>query len=63
MTITSPRRPEGAAQGAQVARRLRQLWVWLSRCDAPGCDERPVHLGWCAQHAPADDPRPDEYWG
>ncbi|GAA0921146.1 hypothetical protein [Pseudonocardia zijingensis] len=60
MTIASPRQPEGAAQGA---RRLWQLWTWVSRCDASGCDERPVHLGWCARHTPADDPAPDEYWG
>lgn len=39
------------------------MWARLTRCDAEGCQERAVHLGWCARHAPAYDPGPDEYWG
>lgn len=60
MTIAS-RQPDGRAQGTPS--RLEQLWTWLTRCDEEGCRERPVHLGWCARHAPAYDPEPDEYWG
>jgi hypothetical protein len=60
MTIAS-RQPNGRAQGGPY--RLEQLWAWLTRCDAEGCRERPVHLGWCDLHAPAYDPGPDEYWG
>lgn len=40
-----------------------RLWRWLTTCDEPGCDEHPVHLGWCAVHAPPYEPGPDEYWG
>jgi hypothetical protein len=61
MTIASPRQPNGPARGG--SRGLRQLWAWLTWCAAEGCQERPVHLGWCARHAPAYDPAPDEYWG
>jgi hypothetical protein len=61
MTITSPRQPDVPARSGLDA--LRGLWVRLTRCDAEGCGERPVHLGWCAAHAPAYDPGPDEYWG
>jgi hypothetical protein len=61
MTITSPRQSHGPAQSGPD--RLRELWAWLTRCEADGCRERPVHLGWCARHAPAYDPGPDEYWG
>ena len=61
MTIASPRQPEGPAQGRPF--RLERLWEWLTRCEADGCRERPVHLGWCARHALAYDPAPDEYWG
>jgi hypothetical protein len=61
MTITSPRQPHGAAQSGPE--RLTALWAWLTRCAAEGCRERAAHLGWCAGHAPAYDPGPDEYWG
>ncbi|HLU55992.1 MAG TPA: hypothetical protein VKZ81_11070 [Pseudonocardia sp.] len=61
MTITSPWQPSGSAQSGPE--RLKALWKWLTTCDAEGCAERPVHLGWCARHAPAYDPGPDEYWG
>jgi hypothetical protein len=61
MTIASPPQPEVPASG--VPDRARQLWAWLTRCDAAGCAERPVQLGRCARHAPAYDPEPDEYWG
>jgi hypothetical protein len=42
---------------------LTRLWRWLTTCDENGCSNRPVHLGWCSEHAPAYDPGPDEYWG
>jgi hypothetical protein len=42
---------------------LRRLWASLTRCEMDGCGERPVHLGWCAHHAPEYNPAPDEYWG
>jgi hypothetical protein len=61
MTIASARQPDVPARSGLDA--LRALWVRLTRCDAEGCGERPVHLGWCAAHAPAYDPGPDEYWG
>ena len=40
-----------------------RLWTWLATCAEDGCHNRPVHLGWCSEHTPADDPGPDEYWG
>lgn len=61
MTIASQRQPNGSEQGWLVA--LKRLWARLTRCEAVGCEERPVHLGWCAQHAPEYCPAPDEYWG
>lgn len=61
MTIAWPRQPEGPTQYGSLW--LRQLWKWLSRCDVEGCEERPVHMGWCARHTPVDDRTPDEYWG
>jgi hypothetical protein len=61
MTIASPRQPNGWLSGGP--RGVTRLWVWLSRCEAQGCAERPVHLGWCAEHTPAYTPAPDEYWG
>jgi hypothetical protein len=61
MTIASRRQLNGPAQGWLVA--LKLLWARLTRCEAEGCEERPVHLGWCAQHAPEYCPAPDEYWG
>lgn len=64
MTIASPRQPNVPACGRPDALRgLRGVWARLTRCDAEGCQERAVHLGWCARHAPAYDPGPDEYWG
>ncbi len=61
MTIASQRQLNGPAQGWLVA--LKRLWARLTMCEAEGCEERPVHLGWCAQHAPEYCPAPDEYWG
>jgi hypothetical protein len=61
MTIASPRHPNGPAQREPFG--FIRLWTWISRCEMEGCDARPVHLGWCAAHAPAYDPPPDEYWG
>ena len=61
MTIASQRQPNGSAQGRFVT--LKRLWARLTRCEAEGCEERPVHLGWCARHAPEYHPAPDEYWG
>jgi hypothetical protein len=42
---------------------LTWLWRWLTTCAENGCSDRPVHLGWCSEHAPTYDPGPDEYWG
>jgi hypothetical protein len=39
------------------------LWLRLTTCEENGCSNRPVHLGWCSEHAPAYEPGPDEYWG
>jgi hypothetical protein len=61
MTIASPRQPNGPMKGR--SRGLTRLWARLTRCEMEGCDERPVHLGWCAHHAPEYNPAPDEYWG
>jgi hypothetical protein len=61
MTIASQRQLNGPAQGWLVA--LKRLWARLSMCEAEGCEERPLHLGWCARHAPEYNPAPDEYWG
>lgn len=61
MTIASPRQGGEPVEGAPVL--VTRFWAWLTRCAADGCDERPVHLGWCAAHAPAYEPAPDEYWG
>jgi hypothetical protein len=61
MTIASQRQPNGSAQGALVG--LKRLWARLTMCEVEGCEDRPVHLGWCARHAPDYNPAPDEYWG
>jgi hypothetical protein len=42
---------------------LTRLWHRLTTCEENGCGNRPLHLGWCSEHAPAYDPKPDEYWG
>jgi hypothetical protein len=42
---------------------LKRLWLWLTTCAEDGCDRRPMHRGWCSEHAPRYDPGPDEYWG
>ncbi len=61
MTIASPAQPNGATQGRPIG--LRRLRAWLTRCEMESCEERAVHLGWCALHAPEYNPGPDEYWG
>jgi hypothetical protein len=42
---------------------LAKSWLWLTTCAEGGCSNRPVYLGWCSEHGPADDPGRDEYWG
>ncbi len=61
MAIASPAQPNGPTHGKRLG--LTGLWARLTRCETEGCEERPVHLGWCALHAPEYAPAPDEYWG
>jgi hypothetical protein len=51
------------AAGSRVRLVASRLWEWLATCAESGCARRPVHLGWCDEHAPVSDSGPDEYWG
>jgi len=53
--------PRAAAAPSNVPL-VKRFWLWLTRCSEPGCGNHPVHLGWCAEHAPRYDPGPDEFW-
>jgi hypothetical protein len=48
---------------APAAPLFRRFWSWLTTCAEDGCTNHPVHLGWCREHAPGYDSRPEEYWG
>jgi hypothetical protein len=61
----APAPPTRSADGKleQDMSLLMRLWLWLTTCEENGCSKRPVHQGWCSEHAPDHTPRPDEYWG
>lgn len=52
-------RPASAPSNVPLVKRF---WLWLTTCSEPSCGNHPVHLGWCAEHAPRYDPGPDEFW-
>ena len=53
----------GAVVALAAGTELRAAAARLAQCTTEGCTARPEQLGWCARHAPDDDPGPDEYWG